>query len=74
MDIFSRKYKGLDMVKKYLSDKQVASRYGIGRSTVWAWVKDGFLPAPRKLGQRTTRWDSDELDAHEEKSIGRVVA
>ncbi len=53
---------------KYLSDRQVAERYGIGRSTVWQWVKDGLLPGPVKFGQRCTRWDSDELDIHDQKS------
>ncbi|MCP3671349.1 MAG: AlpA family phage regulatory protein [Gammaproteobacteria bacterium] len=55
------------MNKQYLSDRQVASRYSIGRSTVWQWVKDGLLPAPIRFGQRCSRWDSDALDAQDEK-------
>lgn len=61
-------------MKKYLSDRQVAERYGIGRSTVWQWVKDGILPAPIGFGQRCTRWDSDELDEHDSKARGGCAA
>ncbi|KHF24517.1 transcriptional regulator [Solemya velum gill symbiont] len=55
-------------MKHYIDDKQVAERYKIGRSTVWQWVKDGLLPSPVKFGQRVTRWDSDDLDAHDAKA------
>jgi excisionase family DNA binding protein len=55
-------------MKKYLSVKGVANRYGIGVSTVWQWVKDGQLPAPVRFGQRCTRWDCDTLDEHDEKA------
>jgi predicted DNA-binding transcriptional regulator AlpA len=46
----------------YLSDKSVAKRYEIGRSTVWYWVKIGKLPKPHKLSSNTTRWKIQELD------------
>ncbi|OOZ40236.1 helix-turn-helix transcriptional regulator [Solemya elarraichensis gill symbiont] len=55
-------------MKQYIDDKQVAERYNVGRSTVWQWVKDGFLPNPVRFGQRCTRWDSDDLDAHDVKA------
>ena len=54
-------------VKKYVPVKSVAQRYDVGVSTVWQWVKDGLLPGPIKFGQRCTRWDSDDLDAHDAK-------
>ncbi|MEW8606843.1 MAG: helix-turn-helix domain-containing protein [Candidatus Thiodiazotropha sp.] len=54
-------------MKKYLSVKDVSRRYGVGVSTVWQWVKEDFLPAPVKFGQRCTRWDSDELNEHDQK-------
>ena len=54
-------------MKTYLSDKQVAQRYSIGRSTVWQWVKDGLLPSPVRFGQRCSRWSSEDLDEHDLK-------
>lgn len=55
-------------MKKYIPAKEVASRYGVGISTIWQWVKSGLLPAPKKFGQRCTRWDTDELDDHDKKA------
>lgn len=46
----------------YLSDKGVATRYSIGKSTVWYWVRKGQLPKPHKIGENTTRWKISELD------------
>jgi predicted DNA-binding transcriptional regulator AlpA len=37
---------------------KVAAMTGLGRSTIWAWVKDGRFPAPEKLGARVTVWSS----------------
>ena len=51
---------------KYLNVKDVAHRYGIGRSTVWLWVKTNKLPSPVKISERTTRWIEDELNVFEE--------
>ena len=51
---------------RYLSVKDVADRYAIGKSTVWYWVSKGRLPNPYKLSENTTRWkllELDELDA-----------
>ncbi len=36
---------------------------GLGESTVWDMSRHGRLPKPVKLGSRTTRWVSSELDA-----------
>lgn len=49
----------------FLSAKDVATRYGIGISTVWAWTKEGLLPSPVKYGDRCTRWSSIDLDNHD---------
>ena len=47
--------------KKWLNDREVANYFGIGRSTVWSWVRDGRLIA-YKLGPRTTRFLCTEID------------
>ncbi len=45
----------------YLSDKEVAQRYSIGRATVWRWAKtQPSFPRPIKLAG-CTRWKLDDL-------------
>ncbi|NIC39397.1 AlpA family phage regulatory protein [Halomonas desiderata] len=50
---------------KWLSDKQVAERYAIGRVTPWRWAREGIFPAPIKLGPSCTRWRLADLEAWE---------
>ncbi|MEP6356063.1 MAG: hypothetical protein ABJ081_05230 [Hyphomicrobiales bacterium] len=54
------------MAETYLSDIQVASRYGVHRSTPWRWAKSepGF-PAPVTLSSGCTRWPLSALLAWE---------
>ncbi|AKG07593.1 hypothetical protein AAX05_06130 [Moraxella bovoculi] len=33
----------------------------IGKSTVWAWVKDGKFPAPIKLSPTVTVWRNSDI-------------
>lgn len=47
--------------EQFYTDKQVANIYQIGRSTVWSFVKEGYLPEPIKIGSRTTRFRGSEL-------------
>ncbi|MGJ7456964.1 helix-turn-helix transcriptional regulator [Halomonas sp. RA08-2] len=51
---------------KYYSDKQLAERFGVTRSTIWRWVKIGLLPAPVRLTKGCTRWRSPDIEAWEE--------
>lgn len=39
----------------------VAALNGISPATVWRWVKSGRLPAPSKLGPKTTAWKVGDL-------------
>lgn len=48
-------------INQQMTDQQVAALLGISRATVWRWVKAGKLPAPRKLGDNTTRFDAGEV-------------
>ena len=47
----------------WLRDWEVGKAFGIGRSTVWDWVKYGILPQPVRFGRRTTRWPVSEIEA-----------
>ena len=56
----------------YLSDTQVATRYSIGRATVWRWVSERKFPNPVKLSPGCTRWRSSDIDAWEkERGAGK---
>ena len=57
-------------MQKYNSDKSVAKRYEIGRSTVWHWASIGRLPKPYRLSSQTTRWLSEDLDAFDKQNHG----
>lgn len=58
---------------KYLSDKQVAERYGVTVPTVWRWHKsDPKFPRAIKLSSGTTRWNLSEVEAWE-KSRAKVA-
>jgi len=41
---------------------QVAERVQYGRSSIWAMVKAGTVPAPTKLSRRCTRWTNVQVD------------
>ncbi len=42
----------------------VAALYGCSPATVWRRVKSGHIPAPVKVGLRTTCWQVGKLRAH----------
>ena len=51
----------------YTSDVRLAERYQVDRATVWRWVKNGKFPKPIKLSNCCTRWDLQEVEAHDAK-------
>ncbi|QBX35157.1 AlpA family phage regulatory protein [Paracoccus liaowanqingii] len=64
------------MADIYLSDTQLASRYGVHRSTPWRWVKtDPQFPKPVSLTKGCTRWKLSELEAWElQKAVKGAAA
>lgn len=57
----------------YLSDKQVAARFGVARATPWRWVERGTFPAPIKLTPGCTRWRLSDVEAWEmAKGVARA--
>lgn len=40
---------------------QVLSLFGVQKSKIWAMVKDGQFPAPKKFGNKTSIWDVREI-------------
>lgn len=61
-------------MRRYVSDRQLAERYGVHRATVWRWVQRGILPQPEQLSEQCTRWDLDEIEridaARKERAAG----
>ena len=42
---------------------EVGKALGVSPATVWRWAKAGRIPQPRKIGENSTRWDSQEVRA-----------
>ena len=54
------------MPETFLSDLQVARRYGVHRSTPWRWAKaDPTFPKPVRLSPQCSRWKLSEIEAWE---------
>ncbi len=51
------------MNSKFLRVKQISNLLSIGRSTWWAWVKEGKAPAGIKFGNRITVWKAEDINA-----------
>lgn len=51
----------------------VLARVPVGRSTLWAWVREGRFPKPIKIGPQTTAWRASDVSAWLE-SAGRGAA
>lgn len=49
----------------YLSDAQLARRYGVHRVTIWRWATTGTIPQPVRLSPGVTRWRADEVEARD---------
>lgn len=49
---------------KHLTVHTVAELFGVSVATIWRWAqKNPAFPQPRKVGPRTTRWNSAEVAA-----------
>lgn len=54
------------MADSFLSDIQIAARYGVHRATVWRWThSDPEFPQPVKLSPQCTRWKLSKIEAWE---------
>lgn len=57
----------------YLSDKQLAERFGISRTTVWRWSKSSSsFPKPVNLGPGVTRWRVSAIEKYELSCVDEV--
>lgn len=52
------------MANIFLTDAQIAARYGVHRTTPWRWAKtDRTFPKPVKLSSGCTRWRLVDIEA-----------
>jgi prophage regulatory protein len=41
---------------------EVRMRVGLGRSTIYRWISEGYFPKPIKLGYHSVGWLESEID------------
>lgn len=55
------------MTELYLTDTQVAARYGVHRTTPWRWANNQCFPKPVKLSSQCTRWKISDIEKWEKE-------
>ncbi len=48
---------------RLLTPGDLATLFGVGKSSIRGWVRDGRLPAPLRIG-RAPRWAPESIRAH----------
>jgi prophage regulatory protein len=63
-----------DVAETFLTDIDLAARYGVHRSTPWRWAKtDPNFPKPVTLSPGCTRWRLSELEIWERNKRSSVA-
>ena len=59
-------------MESYMRINEVIEMLSIGKSTVWAWVKDEKFPPPIKLSDYVTVWKLSDIDdfVHQRQTTG----
>ncbi|TIX34107.1 MAG: AlpA family phage regulatory protein [Mesorhizobium sp.] len=70
----TKKLKPADPAALYLTDRQTAVRYGVGRAAIWRWVQNDTFPKPVRLSPGCSRWRLADLEAWEAAKAGCDVA
>lgn len=52
----------------YLTREALCRRWGISRSTSYRYEREGYLPAPVKLGPGAPRWPLAEIETLERRA------
>lgn len=47
--------------ERYIADTFLAQRYGVHRTTIWRWAREGKFPKPVKLPSGTARWRASDI-------------
>jgi prophage regulatory protein len=59
----------MDQHTTFYSDKDLAKRYRIHRTTLWGWVRKGNYPQPDRLSDGCSRWTNRKVDAWEKAHL-----
>lgn len=51
------------MAEKTLRRSEIEARFGVSRSTIYAWMSSGDFPRPVRLGRRAVGWLERDIDA-----------
>lgn len=51
------------MTERILRRPEVEARVGVGRSTLYDWMKSGTFPKPVALGARLVGWKESDVTA-----------
>jgi predicted DNA-binding transcriptional regulator AlpA len=57
-----------------VTDKFLAERYAVGRTTIWRWSQEGRLPRPVHLSPGVTRWRLPDIEAFEAQHAAAEAA
>ena len=49
-------------MERYMRINEVIQMLSVGKSTVWAWVKDDKFPKPIKLSEYVTVWKLSDIE------------
>ena len=52
---------------EFLDIREVASRYGVTRATVWSWMQQGVIPQPMRITPGCSRWSLEDLKVWEDE-------
>jgi prophage regulatory protein len=54
------------MAETFVSDTQLATRYGVHRATIWRWTNtNAVFPKPVKLSPQCSRWKLSDIETWE---------
>lgn len=48
--------------ERLLRISEVQQRVGLGKSTIWLWIKQGQFPPGKKLSPSVTVWHESEIN------------
>ena len=54
----------------FLTPADLSRRYGVTKSTITRWTRDGVLPAPLRINDSTPRWHVSTLQTWEAEQMG----
>ncbi len=57
------------MPDTYLTDRDIAARYSVHRTTPWRWAAQGRFPKPVKLSPQVTRWRASDVENWERRNL-----